>query len=148
MGSRADGLITISRPREELQEVTSAFRGEAGNKKPIYLKVQLSYARDEEEALTGAWEQWKTNIFDSNVQANLRLPEDFESAAKYVNKEQMYGQVLISSNPEKHVKWLSEFIEMGIEHLYLHNVNLLQEEFIDDFGSKVLPYLAGKENYQ
>ncbi|WP_225225484.1 hypothetical protein [Komarekiella delphini-convector] len=29
----------------------------------MYLKVQLSYAEDEEIALRGAYEQWRTNIF-------------------------------------------------------------------------------------
>jgi hypothetical protein len=33
-------------------------------------------------------------------------------------------------------------IDLGFDELILHNVNTAQEQFIDDFGEKVLPVLA------
>ena len=62
VGSWADGLITISRPPEELKKVVDAFRRGGGSGKPMYLKVQLSYDRSEEEAWQGAHDQWRGNI--------------------------------------------------------------------------------------
>ena len=53
MGEWADGIITVHRPFAELKEVVDAFRKNGGGGKPIYLKVQLSFAKSEEEALQG-----------------------------------------------------------------------------------------------
>jgi probable non-F420 flavinoid oxidoreductase len=72
LGSWADGLITISHPYDKLRQVVEAFRRGGGQDKPMYLKVQLSYAGDHETALQGAYDQWRTNIFASPVLAQLK----------------------------------------------------------------------------
>lgn len=123
MGSWSDGLITISRPHDELHKVVEAFhRGGGGEGKPMYLKVQLSYARTEDEARQGAWEQWRTNIFGSHVLSDLRTPAHFDALAKYVKPEDLAGHVRILSEPERHLDWLQKDIELGFAHIYLHNV--------------------------
>ncbi|MBE0429960.1 MAG: TIGR03885 family FMN-dependent LLM class oxidoreductase [Thermoleophilia bacterium] len=141
VGGWADGLITISRPRDELSEVVDAFRSGGGEGKPMYLKVQISYARTEEEARRGAWEQWRTNIFDSHVLSDLRTPEHFDALAKLVRPEELAGHVRISSEPGKHLDWLRQDMELGFEHIYLHNVNKEHRVFIEDFAEHVLPSL-------
>lgn len=40
IGSWADGLITVSKPIDELTQVVNAFRENGGKGKPMYLKVQ------------------------------------------------------------------------------------------------------------
>jgi coenzyme F420-dependent glucose-6-phosphate dehydrogenase len=141
VGEWADGLITISRPKEQLQKVVDAFRRGGGEGKPMYLKTQISYGRTDEEALQGAWEQWRTNVFDSPVLSQLRLPEQFEAAAELVTPESMRGHVRISHDTEKHIEWLQWDVQLGFEHIYIHNVNREQERFINDFGERVLPSL-------
>ncbi len=96
------GLITVSRPREDLREVVNAFRRGGGEYKPMFLQAKVSYSRSEERALTGAWHQWRTNIFDSSVLADLRTPEEFESIGEHVVPEDMYDHVRISSLPLYH----------------------------------------------
>ena len=49
--------------------------------------------------------------------------------------------VRISADTSQHLAWLQEDIALGFEQLFLHNVNLQHERFIDDFGQKVLPDL-------
>ena len=141
VGSWADGLITISKTPEELQKVVTAFRRGGGDGKPMYLKVQLSYARSEQEARQGAHDQWRGNIFGNDLLTDLRLPEQFEAAAEFVNPNELDNFVNISSDVQQHIKWLQNYIELGFNHLYLHNVNLLHEPFIQDFGAEVLPAL-------
>jgi probable non-F420 flavinoid oxidoreductase len=140
-GSWADGLITISKLPSELQETVNAFRRGGGTGKPMYLKVQLSYARDENEARQGAHDQWRGNIFQNNLLTDLRLPEQFDAAAEFVNPNELDNFVRISSSLSQHTQWLQEYIDLGFDHLYLHNVNLNQVPFIEDFGAEVLPVL-------
>lgn len=139
VGSWADGLITVSKPLEELRQVVNAFRENGGDNKPMYLKVQLSYAKSDEEALKGAYDQWRTNIFQGSVLANLRSVEEFDAAAEFVQPEQLFGKVNISADLKKHTDWINQYKSLGFEKIILHNVNRDQETFIDDFGKYVLP---------
>ncbi|MBD3886473.1 TIGR03885 family FMN-dependent LLM class oxidoreductase [Phormidium tenue FACHB-886] len=142
LGSWADGLITTSRPPEELKAVVDAFRRGGGEGKPMILKVQLSFDRTEEAALQKAHEQWRNNIFKNVVMAELRTPEQFDAAGEFVRPEELHGHIRISADPQRHIEWLRQDIELGFDELILHNVNREQEQFIDLFGEKVLPVLA------
>lgn len=142
LGTWADGMITVHRPFEELKEVVDAFRNNGGDGKPVYLKVQLSYAATEEEALHGAWDQWRTNIFHSSVLGDLWQVAQFDELGKYIRPDEMKDMVRISSSIEQHIQWISEDMKLGFERIILHNVNRDQELFIRDFGRKVLPVLV------
>lgn len=144
LGGWVDGLITISHLPEKLKEVVEAFRRGGGEDKPMYLKVQLSYAADEETALQGAYDQWRTNIFQSPVSTDLRNPQQFDAMAEFVKPEDMYEYVRISANIQQHIAWLQKYIELGFDEISLHNVNREQQRFIEVFGEKVLPALTGK----
>ena len=139
VGGWADGMITVSRPAKELKTVVDAFRRGGGGGKPMFLKVQISYAADEGEALAGAWEQWRTNIFESAVLSDLRLPGQFSRAARFVKPEDVRGSVRVSGSTDRHIEWLEQDRALGFDHVYLHNVNRDQLRFIEDFGEKVLP---------
>ncbi len=143
VGSWADGLITISRSKEELQTVIDAFRSGGGEGKPMFLKVQLSYAATEAAAREGAFDQWRTNIFTSNVLADFSVVGQFDEAAQFVRPEDLDPFVHISSNLDQHAEWVRGFQEMGFNRITLHNVNREQEQFIHAFGESVLPQLRG-----
>jgi coenzyme F420-dependent glucose-6-phosphate dehydrogenase len=139
----ADGLITVSMPQSQLRSVVDAFREGGGEEKPMYLQVKLSYAESDEVALTGAYEQWNTNVLGANLSEDLQTPAQFEAAAKSVRPEDLPEHVRISADVQRHADWLAADLEMGFSRLYLHNVNSRQSEFIDAFGEKVLPQLSG-----
>jgi probable non-F420 flavinoid oxidoreductase len=143
VGSWADGLITISRSPKELQTVIDAFRSGGGEGKPMFLKVQLSYAATETAAREGAFDQWRTNIFTSNVLADFSVVGQFDEAAQFVRPEDLDPFVHISSDLNQHAEWIRTYQEMGFNRITLHNVNREQEQFIHAFGETVLPQLRG-----
>lgn len=144
LGSWADGLITISHPLPKLKEVVEAFRRGGGEGKPMILKVQLSYDRDEETARQKAHEQWRNNIFENILMTELRTPQQFDAAGSFVQPKELDPYVRISADQEQHIEWLQEYIELGFDELILHNVNREQQQFIEVFGEKVLPVLASR----
>ncbi|NJN57187.1 MAG: TIGR03885 family FMN-dependent LLM class oxidoreductase [Leptolyngbyaceae cyanobacterium SL_5_9] len=141
LGSWADGLITISRPPEKLKEVVDAFRQGGGGGKPMLLKVQLSYDRDEAAARQKAHEQWRSNIFENVLMTELQTPHQFEVAGQFVQPDELNGHVRISADPQQHIDWLRQDVELGFSELLLHNVNREQQQFIEVFGEQVLPAL-------
>jgi coenzyme F420-dependent glucose-6-phosphate dehydrogenase len=142
VGSWADGLITTSRPPAKLKPVIDAFRRGGGEGKPMILKVQLSYDHTEEAARHGAHQQWRNNIFKSLLLTEIRTVEQFDAAGAMVTPEEVAGNARVSADPQQHLEWLKNDIDLGFDELILHNVNTAQEQFIDDFGEKVLPVLA------
>jgi coenzyme F420-dependent glucose-6-phosphate dehydrogenase len=142
MGSWADGMITVHRPQAELKEVVDAFRNNGGEGKPVFLKAQLSYAPSEEEALQGAYDQWRTNIFHSTALAELWQVEQFDLVGEFVQAEELKDMVRISASIEQHIEWIRQDRELGFERIILHNVNREQERFIRTFGEKVLPKIS------
>jgi coenzyme F420-dependent glucose-6-phosphate dehydrogenase len=139
----ADGMITVAKPRQELQEIVDAFRRGGGEGKPIILKVQIAYAEDDQAARQGAWKEWRTTIFKSHLLSDLRTPEQFEAAAQFVTEDDLLQPVRVSADPGLHLQWLQEDLQMGFEQLILHNVTRDQWRFIEDFGERVLPGLRG-----
>lgn len=141
-GGWADGLITVHKPYEELKEVVQAFHRGGGIGKPMYLKVQLSYAHSEKDALDGAYGQWRTNIFQGTVLGDLKTVAHFDALGEYIKPEDMYKHVRISTDLQQHIDWIREDTGLGFEKIILHNVNLDQDTFIKDFGESVLPEFA------
>jgi len=140
----ADELITISQPMDQLKQVIEAWQEGGGENKPMTIKWQVSYHPDLEQAKTGAHEQWKTNVFGSDLSAQLRTPLQFEMAAAHVSPEEMSEYVFIENNPEKYLDTLGTFNEMGFEKIDIHNVNQAQKGFIDFVGREILPKLRDR----
>ncbi|MCE7063778.1 TIGR03885 family FMN-dependent LLM class oxidoreductase [Dyadobacter sp. CY326] len=142
IGGWADGMITISKPYDELKATIDAFREGGGEGKPVYVKVQLSYDTTYEKALQGAHEQWRNNVFASALLSDVKLPEAFDAAGAMIQPNEILPFVRVSDSTDRHIEWLSRDFDAGATHVYLHNVNREQEQFINVFGEKVLPALS------
>ena len=138
----ADALITVQRPRDELRRVVDAWREGGGAGKPMFLKVQLSYAATDGAARAGAHDQWRTNVFPNRILTELRTVAEFDDLGEFATVDEMAAVVRISADPARHAEWLREDVAQGFSRLLLHNVNREQERFVDDFGAHVLPALA------
>ena len=141
LGSWADALITTSRPPADARRIIEAFRRGGGEGKPVYLKVGLSYGKTDALARQGAHEQWRAVVFDNDLLTELRTPHEFEAAGKYVRPEDLDNNLRVSGDCARHLAWLEADLECGFDEIFLHNINTNQEEFIEAFGSRVLPRL-------
>ena len=141
VGGWADGLLTVGGAPEGVRQRLDAFAEGGGAGKPVILQVALAYARDEAEARRGAYEQWRTNVFPSDVLAELWTPAQFEAVARYMRAEDLEASVRISADPQRHLAWLQQDAALGVSQINLHNVHRGQEAFIDVFGARVLPEL-------
>jgi coenzyme F420-dependent glucose-6-phosphate dehydrogenase len=141
VGEWADGLITVSKPIDELRETVNAFQSKAGKNKPMFLKVQLSYERTDEEAIAGAYDQWRTNVLGGDLLSDIATVEQFDELGETIQEAELYKMVNISSNLKWHAELIQQYISLGFDQIFLHNVNRNQINFINDFGREVLPVL-------
>ncbi|MET0659355.1 MAG: TIGR03885 family FMN-dependent LLM class oxidoreductase [Steroidobacteraceae bacterium] len=141
LGGWADGLLTVGRDIAALERIVQAFRRGGGADKPIYLKLNLSWAPSAEEALAQAHAQWRFNVLGGDVNWELSTPAQFEAAARFVRPEDLHADVFIDRDPQRHVEFIRECARLGFESIDLHNVGRNQQEFLTVFGRDVLPEL-------
>jgi probable non-F420 flavinoid oxidoreductase len=140
-GRWADGLLTVHLPPAQLRRLIAAFRDGGGEGRPVAVQAKVAYAGSDADALAGAYEQWRTNVFDSALMADLVTVEQFEIAARHVPPEAVAEAVLASADLGRHVAFLQELRDCGVDDLYVHHVPREQEAFFDAYGDKVLPEL-------
>ena len=104
LGSWADGLITIQAKPERLRRIVEAFRRGGGDGKPLFLQAALSWAPTEEEAEAEALHQWAATAIGGEVGWDLRRPQDFDLASRFVRADDIrqtvwYRPILVSTAP-------------------------------------------------
>jgi probable non-F420 flavinoid oxidoreductase len=139
LGGWADGLLTTVDSLDKARRVIEAFRESGGGGKPVHLKLDLSWAETEEEALHQAHSQWRFNKLGGDVNWEIRTPDQFEAATRHIRREDMRDLMLVSSDPERITDYLLACAELGAESVDLHNVGTNQREFIDQCGEQILP---------
>jgi G6PDH family F420-dependent oxidoreductase len=142
VGSWADGLITVNQSTEKLRRVIDAFREGGGGSKRVCVQVHVSWAVTHDEAIAVAHDQWRTNVFGSDLAWNLELPRQFDEAARTVRPSDVVECVLVSADPEQHVEWLNEYASLGVDELSIHYVGRDQRPFIELFAERVLPEVS------
>lgn len=146
LGSWADGLLMPYSSPEKTAQMIEAYKEGGGENKPIHVQLAFSYARKEEDALHGAYHQWRSNTVPLDDLGELYRPEHFDAKSEHVKPDDMKNEILITSNLDHITDLLLKIKEQGIDHVILHNVNREQELFIKDFGKSVLPALKVKED--
>ncbi|MBE7220090.1 MAG: TIGR03885 family FMN-dependent LLM class oxidoreductase, partial [Caulobacteraceae bacterium] len=104
--SWADGLVTVGIDPEKLRRVVDAFRDGGGDGKPVFLQTKVCWDADPDRALAEAHAQWACNMLEGDVNWDLRMPRDFETAARFVRPEDVHGCVRVSNDLGRHAGWL------------------------------------------
>ena len=82
-----------------------------------------------------------SNAAGGEVNWDLRRPQDFDTVARFVKREDIRQSIVVSADLGQHTAWLAEYAEMGFDEIHLHQVGRRQLSFIEAFGQKVLPSL-------
>ncbi len=141
LGSWADGLITTARPLDELKKIIEAFQSGGGEGKRLILKADLSYDPDYEQALQGAYDQWRFTLLSNTLAEELKTTELFDEMGDQVSMDTVKKSVKVSDDLQEFNDWVRELASLGFEKIILHNVNREQDQFIEAFGAHVLPEL-------
>jgi coenzyme F420-dependent glucose-6-phosphate dehydrogenase len=137
-GRLGDGLISTSPQKEVVQSFSSA----GGGSKPRYGQVTVCWAADEQSAQKTAYEWWASSAVPGELSQELPLPRHFEQAIKTVRSEDVAKAVVCGPDPAQHRKAIQEFIDAGIEHVYMHQVGPDQNGFFEFYRREILPMFS------
>lgn len=143
-GKYADGIITVGAADEKINMLWDKFRegateaGKDASAMKTQLQVHVSWAPTQAEAEEQAVREWPNGGMPFPKQ-DIKHPEDFANMAKLVQLKDFKNRMLISADLEAHIEQLQNFVDMGFDEIYLHNVGRDQPAFIATFAEKVLP---------
>jgi len=146
-GRTVDGIITPGAPEEKLSMLLDRFDAgarESGRDPGSLVKIlqlHLSWAETDERALANAVSEWPNGGMKFPKQ-DIRSPFDFEQMATLVRPEDFAGRMLITADLDAHRAEVQRYLDLGFDRVYLHNVGRNQEQWIEAFGSEVLPKLT------
>jgi len=133
-GQWADGLITTAGDPNEVERKMNAFAMHGGKDKPVYAQYCFSFGSTEEEAVNGAYDQWRSNMLPKEKLADFHTTEEFDEASLTISMEDVAQQIPIVTDISQLKSTINEYKDIGIQRLILHNVNRNQEDFIRAFG--------------
>ncbi|MGN6486669.1 MAG: TIGR03885 family FMN-dependent LLM class oxidoreductase [Devosia sp.] len=138
----ADGLLTTGGKADDVRKVLEAFREHGGEGKPVILQAALCWAPTDDEAIALAMQQWSSRVVAGEAAWDLRRPADFDATGKLVDEQTMREALPISADLGRHIAWIQDLLALGPVELHLHQVGRNQREFIETFGTRVLPALS------
>lgn len=138
-GGWADGLITAHQPGGDLRAVVDAFREGGGAGKPVLAQAKVAWASTDDDAVAAAYDQWRTNVLDPTLLADIERVEQFEAAARFVRPGDVAASVLCSADLGRHAAFLREAVDAGADAVYVHQVPKDQDRFLDAYAAEVLP---------
>jgi coenzyme F420-dependent glucose-6-phosphate dehydrogenase len=145
-GRLGDGLWTLADP-ESAPEVIDAYRGAAedAGREPgeIILQAGFSWAREDDEALEGA-RVWKGSQPQEFYRDDWHDPAAmYARGEEQVSDDDLREALIVSADPEVHVKRVREIEAMGATTVALmNNSGADPHAAIEVYGREVLPRLS------
>jgi G6PDH family F420-dependent oxidoreductase len=134
-GEIGDGLITVAADRE----VVDGFASAGGGAKPRYGQVSVCWAADESTARKTAHEWWPIAAVPGELSQELPLPRHFEQAASLAREEDVARTIVCGPDPDRHRQAIQKFVDLGVEHVYIHQIGPDQDGFFSFYEREVLP---------
>jgi G6PDH family F420-dependent oxidoreductase len=130
-----DGYIT-TKPDAEL---TGLYRSEGG-KGPIQAGTKVCFGPDEEESRLIAHRIWPNSALPGELAQVIPTPAHFEQAAELVTEEMV--SVPVGPDIDAHVASLQEYVDAGVDELFVQQIGPNQDAFFEDWAPEVLPRFA------
>jgi len=146
-GRTVDGLITEGAPLDKIAPLLQRFAegarevGRDASTMPKVLRLHLSWAPTDEEAMKNALHEWPNGGMRFS-KSDIRSPYELEQIARLVRPEDFGDRMLVTSDTDAHRASIQSFLDLGFDRIYLHNVGRNQKEWLEVFGRDVLPKLV------
>lgn len=144
-GMYGDGLITGSNPPEVMRQILDNFNkgardaGKDPSAMPRQVEFFVAYTDDIDAGVKAFKQYWAGTMIHAMYLQNIYTPEMSAMNGSVVGTDTIKSSVCISADPDVHAKFAQKFIDAGFNRLSFHSAGPDQYEFIDGYGSEVLP---------
>ena len=147
-GKYGDGLITVGGKQPEIyQKLLEQFEKgakEAGKDPatmPRLIELNVAYGWNIEDAIQEQLKYWAGTYVPALFDQKIYSPAMSEENGEVIGADIVKKTGCFSSNPDEHVKFVRQYIDMGFNVIFLHSAGPDQRAFLERYGRDVLPKL-------
>jgi G6PDH family F420-dependent oxidoreductase len=130
-----DGFCTVG-PQADL---VRTFREKGGGDKPVQAGFKVCWDRDRAAAVDRAHRLWANDALPGQLAQTLPRPQDFADAMGLVSKDAVAESIICGDDPRQHVDQVREFVEAGVDEIYVQQVGADIDGFFRGWAEHVLP---------
>ena len=145
-GKYGDGLISVGgkQPyvyRQLLKNFESAAReaGKDASKMPKLIELSVEYTQDIEGAIEAQLKYWAGTYIPALFDQKIYTPRMSQENGQAVGADTIKKLACVSPDPDDHVKFAQQYIDLGFTHLIFHSAAPDHRAFIEGYGRDVLP---------
>lgn len=147
-GQHGDGLITTGGQEPDVyRQIMENFddgakeQGKDPSKMPRLVELSVAYTDDRQAAIEYRRKYWAATYLPALFDQKIYTPEMAEQNGAAVGSDTIEKKVCISANPDDHVRFAQQYIDLGFDHLIFHSAGPDQQGFLEGYGRDVLPRL-------
>jgi coenzyme F420-dependent glucose-6-phosphate dehydrogenase len=147
-GKEGDGLFTTGGQQPEiyrqiLQNFASGARESGKNPSQLRRAIELNvaYTGDTNSAVKSFKQYWGGTFIPALFDQRIYTPTMSAKNGEVVGTDSILQRSCISADPDKHVAFIQQYIDLGFDTIYLHSAGPDQRAFIGGYGRDVLPRL-------
>jgi G6PDH family F420-dependent oxidoreductase len=130
-----EGYCTTSPDKDAID----LYRSQDG-KGPVQAGTKVCFMADEDEARATAHRLWPNEALPGELAQVLPTPAHFEQACELVTPDMLVTPV--GPDIETHVASLNQYLEAGVDELFVQQIGPDQDTFFDTWAREVLPRFA------
>jgi G6PDH family F420-dependent oxidoreductase len=134
-GRIGDGLCTVL-PNSDLLRV---FREAGGAGRPTQAGTKVCWDRDAERALETAHRIWGNQGLPGQLAQILPRPRDFMATQTLVPRDVIARSVACGDDAEKHIAQVQQYVDAGLDEVYVQQIGPDLPAFFDAWRKDVLP---------
>lgn len=136
-GRIGDGYVLVT-PEADL---VKTFRSSGGGDKPVQAGTKVCWDVDADAALDTAHRLWANQGLPGQSAQILPRPKDFAALQALVPKQDIADSVTCGSDPDKHAAQVREYLDAGVDEVYVHQIGPDMDGFFAGWQRDVLPQL-------
>jgi hypothetical protein len=103
--------------------------------------MKVSWDTDPDAALERAHRLWANDALPGQLAQTLPRPRDFADAMSLVRPEQVAEMVVCGDDPKANIERVRQYLDAGIDEVYVQQVGADHEGFFRGWAEHVLPEL-------
>jgi coenzyme F420-dependent glucose-6-phosphate dehydrogenase len=150
-GKYADGIITVGGKQPALyKQILQNFEdgaqqaGKNPSNMPKLLELNVEYTNDLETAIEYQQRYWAGTYVPALFNQKIYTPAMSAENGQAVGPDTIKKSGCISANADDHIKFATQYIELGFNQLFFHSAHPDQRAFLERYAHDVLPSLRQK----
>jgi coenzyme F420-dependent glucose-6-phosphate dehydrogenase len=155
-GTYGDGLFTVGgKPPQLYQQIFKNFdkgaraAGKDPTDMPRLVEIHAHYTDNIDAAIQEQLKYWASSYIPALFDQKIYSPGMAQENGEVIGPDIVKKMSCFSTNPDDHIKFVEQYVNMGFNTIYMHCGGPDQRSFIENYGKHVLPKLMAKvENRQ